>query len=129
MPSNHLTLCRPLLLLPSIFPSIRSFPMSQFFASSGQRGFKTPQNMSIWHIDGCKLRHSIKTSNAKKSLQPLLIFLKAGDELPQERCSPTPGGGEHSSCRSRGGGGCFEPKKNQKLLHKLFFLATSLAGS
>ena len=26
MPSNHLILCRPLLLLPSIFPSIRAFP-------------------------------------------------------------------------------------------------------
>ena len=36
MPSNHLILCCPLLLLPSIFPSIRVFPMSQFFASSGQ---------------------------------------------------------------------------------------------
>ena len=29
MPSNHLIICHPLLLLPSIFPSIRSFPMSQ----------------------------------------------------------------------------------------------------
>ena len=28
--------CHPLLLLPSIFPSIRVFQMSQFFASSGQ---------------------------------------------------------------------------------------------
>ena len=36
MPSNHLILCCPLLLLPSIFPSIRSFPLSQFFASDGQ---------------------------------------------------------------------------------------------
>ena len=36
MLSNHLILCRPLLLLPSIFPRIRSFPMSQFFASGGQ---------------------------------------------------------------------------------------------
>ena len=36
MPSNHLILCRPLLLPPSIFPSIRSFPMGQFFASGGQ---------------------------------------------------------------------------------------------
>ena len=36
MPSNHLILCRPLLLLPSIFPSIRVFPMSQFFALGGQ---------------------------------------------------------------------------------------------
>ena len=36
MPSNHLMLSRPLLLPPSIFPSIRSFPMSQLFASGGQ---------------------------------------------------------------------------------------------
>ena len=28
MPSNHLIFCHPLLLLPSIFPSIRVFPMS-----------------------------------------------------------------------------------------------------
>ena len=35
MPSNHLILCQPLLLLPSIFPNIR-FQMSQFFASGGQ---------------------------------------------------------------------------------------------
>ena len=36
MPLNHLILCHPLLLLPSIFPSIGSFQMSQFFASGGQ---------------------------------------------------------------------------------------------
>ena len=36
MPSNHLILCHPLLLPPSIFPSIRVFQMSQFFASGGQ---------------------------------------------------------------------------------------------
>ena len=36
MPSNHLILCHPHLLLPSIFPSIRSFPVSQFFATGGQ---------------------------------------------------------------------------------------------
>ena len=35
MPSNHLILCCPLLLLPSIFPSIRVFSMSQF-KSGGQ---------------------------------------------------------------------------------------------
>ena len=28
--------CHPLLVLPSVFPSIRSFHMSQFFASGGQ---------------------------------------------------------------------------------------------
>ena len=36
IPSNHLILCCPLLLLPSVFPSIRDFPLSQFFASGGQ---------------------------------------------------------------------------------------------
>ena len=35
MPSNHLLLCYPLLLSPSIFPSISVF-FSQFFASGGQ---------------------------------------------------------------------------------------------
>ena len=32
MPSSHLLLCRPLLLLPPIPLSIRAFPMSQLFA-------------------------------------------------------------------------------------------------
>ena len=36
MPSSHLTLCRPLLLLPPIPPSIRVFSMSQLFAWGGQ---------------------------------------------------------------------------------------------
>ena len=36
MPLNHLILCCPLLLLPSIFLSIRVFLMSWLFASGGQ---------------------------------------------------------------------------------------------
>ena len=36
MPSNHLILCHPLLLPPSVFPSIRVFVMSQLFSSGGQ---------------------------------------------------------------------------------------------
>ena len=38
MPSSHLILCRPLLLLPPVPPSIwvESFPMSQLFASGSQ---------------------------------------------------------------------------------------------
>ena len=36
MPSHHLIFCRPLLLPPSIFPSIRVFSNGQFFASGGQ---------------------------------------------------------------------------------------------
>ena len=36
LPSNHLILCHSFLLLPSIFLSIGSFPMSKLFASGGQ---------------------------------------------------------------------------------------------
>ena len=36
MPSNHLILCCPLLLQPSIVPASGSFPITHFFASSGQ---------------------------------------------------------------------------------------------
>ena len=36
MPSSHLILCRPLLLLPSTLPASESFPMRQLFAWGGQ---------------------------------------------------------------------------------------------
>ena len=36
MPSNHLILCHPLLLLPSILTSIRVFSMGQLFGSGDQ---------------------------------------------------------------------------------------------
>ena len=36
IPSNHLILCRPLLLLPSTFSASGSFAMSQLFATGGQ---------------------------------------------------------------------------------------------
>ena len=36
MSYNHLILCHPLLLVPLIFPNIRSFPVSQFFTSGSQ---------------------------------------------------------------------------------------------
>ena len=36
MTSNHLILCHPVLLLPSICPGIRVFAISQFFSSGGQ---------------------------------------------------------------------------------------------
>ena len=36
IPSSHLILCRPLLLLPQSLPASESFPMSQFFTWGGQ---------------------------------------------------------------------------------------------
>ena len=47
MPSNYLILCCSLLLLPSLFPSIRSFPMSWLFTSGRQgEGNGTPLQYS-----------------------------------------------------------------------------------
>ena len=54
MPSSHLILCHPLLLLPPIPPSIRVFPMSQLFAWGGQNiGVSAsasflPKNIQDW---------------------------------------------------------------------------------
>ena len=54
IPSNHLILCHPLLLLPSIFPASGYFQMSHFFTSGGQStGVSAstsvlPMNMQDW---------------------------------------------------------------------------------
>ena len=47
MPSNHLILCRPLLLLPSVFPSIRVFfPISQLLVKYWSFSFNiNPSNV------------------------------------------------------------------------------------
>ena len=57
MPSNHLILSCPLLLLPSIFPSIRVFQLSQLFESGGQSiGVSAstsvlPMNTQDWSLE------------------------------------------------------------------------------
>ena len=52
MPSNHLILCHPLLLLPAIFPASRSFPMSQLSASGGQ-SIGASASVLPMNIQGC----------------------------------------------------------------------------
>ena len=72
MPSNHLILHRPLLLPPSIFPSIRVFKMSQFFASGGQSigtsasASVLPMNIQDWFPLGWTAL-----------LQPTLVYSRA----------------------------------------------------
>ena len=57
-PSNHLILCYPLLLPPSIFPASGSFPMSQLFVSDGQctgvsaSASVLPMNIQDWFALG-----------------------------------------------------------------------------
>ena len=46
MPSNHLILCHPLLLLPSIFPSIRVFS-NTLFQSESVFHIRWPKNLSF----------------------------------------------------------------------------------
>ena len=54
IPFNHLILCHPLFLLPSIFPASGSFPMSQFFAQGAQSNGVSasasvfPMNIQDW---------------------------------------------------------------------------------
>ena len=56
MPSKHLMLYHPLLLLPSVFPSIRVFPVSQLFSSGGQSigvsdsASVFPMNIKDWFL-------------------------------------------------------------------------------
>ena len=58
MPSNHLNLCRFLFLLPSIFASIRVFPVSWLFTSVGQSigasvsAALLPMNIQTWFALG-----------------------------------------------------------------------------
>ena len=58
MPSNHLILCCPLLFLPSIFPSIRVFSVSQLFTTGGQSigalasASVLPMNIQGWFPSG-----------------------------------------------------------------------------
>ena len=55
--SDHLILCRPTLLLPSIFPSSGSFSMSQFFASGGQSiGLSASAPILPMNIQDCLFR-------------------------------------------------------------------------
>ena len=54
MPSDHLILCRPLLLLPQSFPASGSFPMSLFFTSDSHSigvsasASVLPMNIQAW---------------------------------------------------------------------------------
>ena len=75
MPSNHLILCCPLLLLPSIFPSIRVFSNESALASGSQSirasisASVLPVNIQVWFSLGLKsLKSCLVFSKFKRSL-------------------------------------------------------------
>ena len=49
MPSNHLILCRPLLLLPSIFPNIRVFAKESVLGISWPKYWSFSFNISLYN--------------------------------------------------------------------------------
>ena len=57
MPSNCLILYHPLLFLPSIFPSIRVFQMSQFLVAHSLKYTQRPSPGTLCSRHGCVLSH------------------------------------------------------------------------
>ena len=75
MPSNHLIFCRPLILLPSTFPSIRVFSISQFTlsgqsieASASASASVLPMNIQNWFPLGLIGWISLQSKGLSKSL-------------------------------------------------------------
>ena len=89
MPYNYLILCDLLLLLPSIFPSIRVFPMCQLFASTGQRTGASasasvlPMNIHSWfpfridQFDLLVIRGTLESLLQHRSLKVLILQYSA----------------------------------------------------
>jgi len=75
MLSNHLILCCPLLLLPSIFHCVRVFPVSQLFASGGQSigasasASVLPMNIQDWFPLGLTGLISLLSKGLKNTFQ------------------------------------------------------------
>jgi len=74
MPSNHLILCRPLLLLPSVFPSIRIFSSGSAFCVGGQNigasASVFPMNFQGWFPLGLIDSISLLSKGLKSSPAP-----------------------------------------------------------
>ena len=74
MPSSHLILCRPLLLLSPISPSIRVFSIESFFASGSQSigvsasALVLPMNIQDWFPLGWTGWISLRSKGTLKSL-------------------------------------------------------------
>ena len=106
MPSNHLILCCTLLLLPSIFPSIRVFPMSQLFTWGGQSievsasASVLPVNTQDWSPLGwtgwiclqSKGLSRVFSNTVREALMPILLklFQKISEEHFQTHSMRSP---------------------------------------
>ena len=87
MPSNHLILCHPLLLLPSIFPSIR------VFSNESVLRIKWPKYWSF--------SFSISPSNEYSGWFPLALTGWISQSSVSPNCQMSPGGKNHRAPSSR----------------------------
>ena len=94
MPSNHLILCRPLLLPPSIFPSIVVFS-NKFFASGGQKYWSfslasvLPVNIQDWFPLGLTGWISLQSKGLSRVFSNATVFKKINSSLLSRLCGPT----------------------------------------
>ena len=66
MPSNHLILCHPLLLLPSTFPSIRSFPSESalhIWSPKYSYHLEPFENQALCHLNQWQGRHQLSATH------------------------------------------------------------------
>ena len=92
MPSNHLILCRPLLLLPSTFPSIRVFSNESVLhiigRSIGISASVLPMNIQDWFPSGCTGWIALQSKGLSRGFSNTTVqkhqFFSA-----QLSCSPT----------------------------------------
>ena len=81
MPSSHLILCRPLLLLPLIPPASESFPMSQLFTWGGQSTAVSalasflPKNTQGWSPLVTGTLKKKKKTKKKSDLVSVFLFI------------------------------------------------------
>ena len=78
MPSSHLILCRPLLLLPPTLPASPSFPMSQLFAWGGQ-------STGVWALASFLPKKYSKAETPKQPEDRIWIDLLSKDLLRANR--------------------------------------------
>ena len=92
MPTNHLILCRPLLLLPSISPASESFPMSLLFALGGQSiGASASASVLPMNIQGrCPLGWTGLMSLQSKVLSTSLAIIENNHSHHNEMPHHTP---------------------------------------
>ena len=76
MPSNHLILCHPLLLLPSIFPSIRVFSNE-----TGRKKFLLLWNRDTGMLKLCQMKTEGSSSMTSIADGPLLALAAKGDSI------------------------------------------------